>query len=165
MTRPAWSVRPACGDDAPAIVALFAEVAREGRWIATEWPFDVAGYERNFRNALRDRLMVAWVAHEGAQLVGQLSAHDLERDEPQLGMLVAASHRGRGIGRALIEAVGAWARARGARALGLRVFPDNAAALALYRATGFTDVALERASIPRRDGTRRDALRMRKTLA
>ena len=109
----------------------------------------MAGYERNFRNALRDRLMVAWVAHDGARIVGQVSAHDLERDEPQLGMVVAGSHRGRGIGRALIEAVGAWARARGSRALGLRVFPDNVPALALYRAAGFTDVALERAAIPR----------------
>jgi ribosomal protein S18 acetylase RimI-like enzyme len=43
----------------------------------------------------------------------------------------------------------------------LRVFPDNAAALALYRSAGFTDVALQPAAIARRDGTVRDVLLMR----
>src|SRR5262249_15272471 len=47
------------------------------------------------------------------------------------------AHRGRGIGRRLIEATEAWARARKARRLELRVDVANPPALALYRGQGF----------------------------
>jgi GNAT superfamily N-acetyltransferase len=160
-----WTVRAATTDDVPAIIALFAEVAREGRWIATEWPFDVPAYEERYRNSLLEGRMVAWIATAADLLAGQLSAHELEADEPQVGMFVAPAFRGHGIGRALVDAVSAWAGARGARALGLRVYPDNVAARALYRATGFVEVAFEPQSVPRRDGSFRDALYLRKTLA
>ncbi len=165
MSAASWAVRAVTAEDVPSIIALFAEIAREGRWIATEWPFDVPAYERRYRNALVGGSLRGWVATTGDALIGHLSVHDLDADEPQLGMYVAASHRGCGIGRALIEAVSDWARERGTRSLGLRVYPDNDSARALYRATGFVEVGLERQAIPRRDGSRRDVIRMRKPLA
>jgi RimJ/RimL family protein N-acetyltransferase len=161
MTRPAWMLRPKGERDAEAVVGLLAEVAREGSWIATEWPFDEAARAREHRDALLLRRSVGWVALDGHVLVGDLSVWDLAQDEPELGMIVAAPYRGRGIGRALLEQAAAWAQANGKTALRLRVFPDNERALALYRASGFVDVAVEPRAIPRRDGSARDAIVMR----
>ena len=87
---------------------------------------------------------------------------DIERDDPELGMIVAASHRRRGIGRALLACAFEWAQANGKPALRLRVFPDNEPARELYRASGFVDAELQRGAIPRRDGSALDALIMRR---
>jgi ribosomal protein S18 acetylase RimI-like enzyme len=63
-----------------------------------------------------------------------------EADTVQLwGMWVAPEARGRGTGRALVEAVVAWARERGAAAVRLDVTDTERArpAAALYRSLGF----------------------------
>ena len=54
-----------------------------------------------------------------------------------VGMFVDAAERGRGVGRALVEAVTAWARAREAGCLALWVGSANNPAIALYAACGF----------------------------
>lgn len=161
MSRPRWHVRPKGERDVAAAVALVAEVAQEGRWIATEWPFDLDARTRATRDALLMRRIVGWVADEDGVCIGELTVFAIEAAEPELGMVVAAAHRGRGIGRALLASALGWARANGKAALVLRVFPDNAAALALYRSAGFSDVALQPGAIARRDGTARDVLLMR----
>ena len=51
--------------------------------------------------------------------------------------MVAASHRRRGIGTALLEAAVDWARRAGVRKLELHVFPWNEAAIKLYESFGF----------------------------
>jgi GNAT superfamily N-acetyltransferase len=61
-----------------------------------------------------------------------LNLHDLA---------VAPNHRGRGIGRRLLEAVEAAARAAGCCKVTLEVRDDNARAQALYRALGYGDGA------------------------
>lgn len=53
------------------------------------------------------------------------------------GMWVAQNVRRYGTGRALVQAVCAWARERGARRISLKVTDGNTAAIALYRANGF----------------------------
>lgn len=58
---------------------------------------------------------------------------------PELSMGVAASCRGRGIGRRLLEAVIVQARRRGIPALSLSVEPDNVARR-LYESVGFEPV-------------------------
>ncbi|HEX3463658.1 MAG TPA: GNAT family N-acetyltransferase [Candidatus Elarobacter sp.] len=165
MARLAWTIRPAGERDAVVLVELLGEVAREGRFIATEWPFDVEARAQALRDAILERRVVGWVAVEGRTIVGDLRLSEIASAEPELGMLVRASHRGRGIGAALIAAAQAWARANGKRALSLRVFPDNEPALALYRAHGFADVELQRRAVPRRDGSAWDALLMRCEIA
>lgn len=165
MRRSAITIRPTRESDAHAVVALLADVAREERWIAAEWPFDLPEREAAFRDALLERKIVSWSALDGAELIGELDARHIDDGfEPDLGMMVAASHRGRGIGRALLEAVIAWAAARKTPSLALRVFPDNDAALALYRKMGFIELGTDLAAVPRRNGAPRDAIRMRKTL-
>ncbi len=56
-------------------------------------------------------------------------------------VVVAPEKRGRGIGRALIEAGFTWAAARQGRRMLLEVEHDNDAALALYRRLGFAELA------------------------
>lgn len=56
------------------------------------------------------------------------------------GMWVAGNVRRQGIGRALVQAVCAWATERGARSVSLKVVSANAGAVALYRANGFEPV-------------------------
>lgn len=64
------------------------------------------------------------------------------------GMYVAPAFRGQGIGRALLEAVIARARALpDLRQLNLTVTASNAAARALYRSCGFETFGLERAAL------------------
>jgi len=150
--------------DVEAVVSLLADVSREGRYIATEWPFDVDARVHALRESLLTRSCVGWVALDGRALVGQLAVHDLHSREPELGMVVAAAQRGRGIGKALLDAAVAWARANGKPAVALRVFPDNDAARALYRTAGFVDVETQRGAIPRRDGNRLDVIVMRRPL-
>ncbi len=150
--------------DVEAVIELLAEVAREERYIATEWPFEVETRVHALREALLTRSCVGWVAADGREVVGQVRVSELHHDEPEIGMMVAAAHRGRGIGRALLDAVVAWARTNGKPALELRVFPDNDAARALYRTSGFVDVETERGAISRRDGRRLDVIVMRRAL-
>ena len=164
MRRPSWTIRPKGERDAAAVVAILAEVAREGRFVATEWPFDVDVRTSALRDALLARRAVGWVAVEGGKIVGDLTLFELERDEPELGMIVAARHRGCGIGRALLEHAVAWARANAKPAVTLRVFPDNERALGLYRTSGFVEVELQPADIVRRDGTALDTLLMRRAV-
>jgi len=165
VTRAAWAIRPKGERDAAGVAALLGEIAREGRWIATEWPFDVDERAREMRDALLRRWCVGWVATDGRDLVGDLTIFDIERDDPELGMIVAATHRRRGIGRALLACAIEWAHANGKPALRLRVFPDNEPARELYRASGFVDVELQREAIPRRHGASLDAIVMRRPTA
>ena len=56
----------------------------------------------------------------------------------QLG--VAEARRGQGVGTAILHASLRWAKLKGARHAWVQVEADNAAAIALYRRTGFQDV-------------------------
>jgi ribosomal protein S18 acetylase RimI-like enzyme len=64
-------------------------------------------------------------------------------EEPEVvhlyAMWVDPSSRRRGVGRALVEAVGAWTRDLSIGRIVLRVTEGNAAAVALYEGCGFVD--------------------------
>ncbi len=74
-------------------------------------------------------------------IVGRLSlardSHPASRHVADLGLLVAATHRRRGVGRSLLEQAVAWAEAAGVTKLELHVFPWNEPAIALYESFGF----------------------------
>jgi ribosomal protein S18 acetylase RimI-like enzyme len=63
----------------------------------------------------------------------------VEAQIPEISIGVEAAWRGRGVGRALLEALVARARNEGHGALSLSVDGRNAPALALYRSIGFVD--------------------------
>jgi ribosomal protein S18 acetylase RimI-like enzyme len=90
---------------------------------------------------LADPRTLLFVADDDDALVGWLYAYELVRPEGRHAMLlyeveVAAEARGRGHGRALVEALLAEARTRDHFRVWVLADPDNEAARALYTATG-----------------------------
>ncbi|MGZ4353969.1 MAG: N-acetyltransferase family protein, partial [Gaiellaceae bacterium] len=78
----------------------------------------------------------------------------------EIGMMVAADRRGRGVGTALVAAAVEWARLRRLHKLTLSVFPHNDAALALYRKFGFVEEGRRARHIRRADGELWDLIEM-----
>jgi len=149
--------------DVEAALDLFAAVAGEGLWLATEGPLDRREVRARWKDLLDTGEGTILLAKDAGALVGLAAM--VGRSEPELGMLVRADRRRQGIGAALVEACAAWAQGRGARCVVLHVFPHNAAAIALYEKHGFVARGFLRRGYPRRNGERWDAIRMERELA
>jgi len=137
-------VRRAHPGDAAALVALAEAVASEPEgWLISEGAWRTPGEERRFLRAIRRYGDAAVFLAElpGDRIVGRLSLgrdpHPASRHVADLGLMVAAGHRRRGVGRALLEQAVGWARDVDVRKLELHVFPHNTAAIALYERFGF----------------------------
>jgi len=158
-------IRPARPEDAATLVALGTQVGREeGAWLLTSDAWRSVSEERRYLRALKRYADAAvFVAEDAGQLVGRLSLardpHPASHHVADLGILVAASHRGRGIGRALLEQAVGWARDAGVSKIELHVFPWNEPALRLYESFGFEREGLRRRHY-RRDGEVVDAILM-----
>jgi RimJ/RimL family protein N-acetyltransferase len=125
--------------DAPD--AFVATVERDAARPARHWADLAAG----------GAVFVAEHEGEWAGLAGVRSAGEDAADV--WGMWVAPEHRGAGVGRALIDAVAAWARPRGLGRLQLGVSEAAPAAEAMYAAAGFVRTG---ASRPLRDRVQHD---------
>jgi RimJ/RimL family protein N-acetyltransferase len=68
-----------------------------------------------------------------------------------LGLMVAAGHRRKGIGRALLDQAVLWARETDVTKLELHVFPYNEPAIALYEKFGFVREGYRRGHYRRGD--------------
>ena len=79
------------------------------------------------------------------------------------GVYVAGAARGRGAGRALLEALCAAAERSGHYKLTSRVFAANAASRAVHRAAGFEEVGIQRRH-GRLDGEWRDCVLVERLL-
>lgn len=139
-------VRPAEPGDAEALTRLAEEVSAEPEaWlISADGEWRSVGEERRYLKAVRRYPHAAVLVAERADgtVVGRLSLardpHPASAHVADLGLMVAKPERGRGIGRALLEAAVDWARAAGVRKLELHVFPWNEPAIRLYESFGFT---------------------------
>ena len=137
------TIRTAEPGDAQALVELGTEVGREPEgWLITADGWRSAADERRYLRALRRYPHAAvFVAEDAGAIVGRLSLardqHPASYHVADLGLMVAASHRRRGVGRALLDAAVAWARESGIRKLELHVFPHNEPAIQLYEGYGF----------------------------
>jgi RimJ/RimL family protein N-acetyltransferase len=158
VERGEFEIRAAQPRDAAQLVALAEEVAAEpGGWLISDGGWRTVLDERRYLRALRRyRDAAVFVAEAEERLVGRMSLgrdpHPASRHVADLGLMVAASHRRQGIGRALLEQAIAWAREVGVRKLELHVFPHNEAAIALYESFGFEREGYRRAHYRRGSG-------------
>lgn len=121
------TLRPARGDDLPALLALEAQ-----------FPGDRMS-ARQFRRHLHSASARMQVACDGDALIGaSLLFFRCGSDCARLySLVVAAAARGRGLGARLLADAEQAARDRGCRWLRLEVRDDNRNAIALYRRAGF----------------------------
>jgi len=158
-------VRRVCRDDAAVLAATMSDpqIARG----LLQMPH---GSEDFWRKRIDDMpggnaaLDIMLVAERGGIVIGNAGLHGVaalrRRHAAGLGISVARSAQGQGVGTALMAALIDWADnwAQLLR-LELTVFTDNAAAIALYRKFGFEDEGVHRA-YALRDGSYADVLAM-----
>jgi RimJ/RimL family protein N-acetyltransferase len=158
-------IRQAEAGDAAALVSLARAVSREPeRWLLSSSDWRAPAAERRYLRAVRRSPHAAvFVAEAPEGLVARLSVardpHPASYHVADLGLMVAESHRRRGIGRALLQRAVEWARESGVTKLELHVFPDNEPAIALYESFGFVREGYRRRHY-RRDGEYVDAVLM-----
>jgi RimJ/RimL family protein N-acetyltransferase len=158
-------IRRARPADAPALVELGRAVGSEPEgWLLTTsgWrsPVDERRYLRSLRRSPHGAVFVAETP-EG--IVGRLSIardpHPASAHVADLGLMVAAGYRRRGIGRRLLKQAIDWARESRVTKLELHVFPHNTPAIALYEEFGFVREGFRRRHY-RRGGEYVDAILM-----
>ena len=159
------TIRPAEPSDAGELVSLAASIGREaGDWLLTNETWRPVADERRYLKAVRRHADAAvYVAVDGDRIVGRLSLardpHPASAHVADLGLMVAESHRRRGIGTALLEAAATWAKGSRVSKLELHVFPWNEPAIRLYEEFGFEREGVRRAHYLR-EGVAVDALLM-----
>jgi RimJ/RimL family protein N-acetyltransferase len=157
---PAVTIREATLADVDRVLPLLVAVAGEGRWIGTEAPVDLDRRRQRMVEDIEGADAIILVAEADGELVGELGLHLARYGVADLGMLVAAGWRGRGVGAALLaEAIDRAGKA-GAHKIALQVWPHNAAAIALYERFGFEREGRLRRHYRRRSGELWDAIVM-----
>ena len=138
-----FEIREAGPADAAELVELARRIGAEPQgWLLSSEDWRGVAAERKYlRSVRRSPHAAVFVAEAPEGLVARLSVardpHPASFHVADLGLMVAASHRRLGIGRALLERTVEWARASGVSKLELHVFPHNEPALALYESFGF----------------------------
>ena len=150
-------VRRAEASYAEQLAELGAAVGSEPEgWLVTTNGWRDVGEERRYLRAIRRYPNAAvFVADDDGVVVGRLSVardqHPASRHVADLGLMVAATHRRRGIGTALLHAAVDWAKHAGVRKLELHVFPYNTGAIKLYEQFGFVEEGYRRGHYRRGD--------------
>jgi len=148
-----YSIRPGRRDDASAAARLWMQSAEEHTEhdpVYTTAP----GAERVMRRFLADVAAgghsFLCVAEVGDETVGFISG-ELREGSPTFrpktwasvdDVFVDPEHRNLGLGRALIESVGEWAKERGADGISLQVAAANGRARKFYEEMGFREISV-----------------------
>ena len=149
-------IRPLTPADWPAVERIYAEgIATGNATFETEPPtweeFDAGRLAENRLVAVEDGEVVGWAA------LSPTSRRECYAGVAEHSVYVAESARGRGTGRALMEALIEGAETSGIWTIQTSIFPENAASLALHEGVGFRVVG-RRERIARLDGEWRDTL-------
>jgi RimJ/RimL family protein N-acetyltransferase len=141
------TIRTARPEDAPAILThVRAGFAEEEFLLSTLEDFHMTDeQERDWLQANLDHpgdLVI--VAEYAGKIIGMLNFHSERRKRVvhhgELGMSVNKAWRDRGVGRALLQTLIAWAKQHPVlEKLTLQVFATNTRAIALYTALGFRE--------------------------
>jgi L-amino acid N-acyltransferase YncA len=142
--------------DWPAVERIYAEgIATGNATFETEPPtweeFDAGRLPSHRIVAIEDGEVAGWAA------LARVSSRDCYAGVAEHSVYVAGIRRGRGIGKALMEALLAGAEADGIWTVQTNVFPENEATLRLHERVGFRLVG-RRERIARLDGVWRDTL-------
>lgn len=135
-------VRPATAGDAASFDRMWRGLLEEG-WVRSQ-RFDnpVRHYRSLFRRSSTDRGLWLVACADGG-VVGHLAVtreeHPATEHVATLGLGVAPDWRRKGVAAALMSEAIRWGRSVGVRKIILTVFPDNLAAIRLYRKFGFVD--------------------------
>ena len=150
------TVRAMTEADWPAVVEIWAEgIATGNATFETEPPswaaFDASRRQEGRLVAEDDGVVVGWAA------LSPVSSRACYAGVAEDSVYVASAAHGRGVGRLLMDALVAAARAAGVWTIQTSVFPENAASLALHARAGFRVVG-RRERIAELDGVWRDTL-------
>jgi phosphinothricin acetyltransferase len=150
------TIRPMTPADWPEVERIHAEgIATGDATFETEPPtwdeFEGGKLTSHRLVAVEDEEVVGWAA------LAPTSARDCYRGVVEHSVYVADRARGRGIGRALMEALLASADAAGIWTVQTSIFPENGASVALHERVGFRVVG-RRERIAQLDGVWRDTL-------
>ncbi|MFS0712866.1 ribosomal protein S18-alanine N-acetyltransferase [Microbacterium sp. 2P01SA-2] len=126
------SLRAATGDDLDAIMALEEASFPTDAWSRSAMSAELASPHGRYLVDVEDGRVVGY---GGVRAVSGAADADIQT------LALDPSHRGTGRGRALLRALTAEARARGARELFLEVRDDNPVAQNLYASEGFVEIA------------------------
>jgi GNAT superfamily N-acetyltransferase len=127
-------VRPMCFEDCAAVAALSTQLG---------YPSTPDQIERRFALVAEAPDARVWVAECGeGNVVGWIHLFGTRQVESDPGaeiggLVVDESTRGRGIGRALLEAAESWARERGYRAISVRSNVVRSSAHDFYKSRGY----------------------------
>ncbi len=129
-------IEPLSPHDWPAVKAIYEDGIAAGDatfdTVAPTWEAWDGDHITSPRLVARsDGEVVAWAA------LMPVSRRPVYRGVTDLSIYVAADHRGRGIGKALLRAMIERSEAEGIWTIQAGVFPENTASLALHRVCGF----------------------------
>lgn len=147
------SISDAQAQDAEAIAGLHAASFRRG------WSED------EIEQLLTDRSVLAHRARIGGNFAGFILSRFAADEAEILTIAVVPRYRGRSIARDLLRHHLGRLMALGVRAVFLEVEEENAAALKLYRRTGFIQVGQRKGYYPKDEGASASALVLRRDLA
>jgi phosphinothricin acetyltransferase len=157
-------MRAATLADASAIAAIYNEGIAERQATFETRPRKAAEVAEWFEEALP--FLVAEDEHGAVVGFTRVSAYSdrcVYSGVAEHAVYVSAAARGRGVGRALLEAACAAAERAGCHKLTSRVFTTNAASRAAHRAAGFEEVGVQRRH-GRLDGEWRDCVLVERLL-
>jgi L-amino acid N-acyltransferase YncA len=142
--------------DWPAVAAIWAEGIATG---SATFETEVPSWEEFDRTHLPGQRLVAVDGGEvtGWAALSPTSSRECYAGVAENSVYVTAAARGRGIGRALLDALLARADAAGIWTIQTSVFPENEASVALHDRVGFRIVG-RRERIAKLDGVWRDTL-------
>jgi L-amino acid N-acyltransferase YncA len=137
-----YSILPMLPEHWTSVREIYAEgIASGNATFETEvpdWEKWDEGHRKDCRLVAVDDKVLGWAA------LSPVSARHVYRGVAEVSVYVAASARGRGVGKALLEALVEQSESHGIWTLQAGIFPENSASITLHKSCGFREVGTRR---------------------